>query len=93
MSTLFSFGLGSAYQNSKGDYLDTFFPTPIKNASEELTTALAAIGYRGGNQTIKLDAEKLEELACALNAAGETEQATIASQLKKSTQAVVAVAL
>jgi 2,3,4,5-tetrahydropyridine-2-carboxylate N-succinyltransferase len=93
MSTLFSFGLGSAYQNNKGEFLDTFFPAPLTNTSEKLTAALSTIGYQGGNQTITVNAEQLDSLAKALTEAGETEQATLAETLKQSQQTVVAVAL
>lgn len=93
MSTLFSFGLGTAYQNSKGEYLDTFFPEPLKGASNNITEALKAVGYQGGNETIALDSSKLDALALALKSAGEEKQAAIAEKLKNSKQAVVVVAL
>lgn len=93
MSTLFSFGLGSAYQNNKGDFLDTFFPAPIKDCSEKLIEALKSIHYNGGNETIILNSKKLDTLATALTNAGEPDQAAIAIKLKHSKQAVVAVAL
>jgi len=93
MSTLFSFGLGTAYQNAQGDYLDTYYPQPLTDVSEALSTALSSIGYTGGNQTIALNAEQLTSLASALEAAGETAQAALAKTLSNSQQAVVATIL
>ncbi|NRA42239.1 MAG: 2,3,4,5-tetrahydropyridine-2,6-dicarboxylate N-succinyltransferase [Pseudomonadales bacterium] len=91
MTSLFSFGLGTAYQNSKGDYLDSYFPAPLKDV--ELGDALQSIGYTNGNQTILLDTEKLTALAAALQQAGFVEQAELATKLQASSQAVIAVAL
>ena len=93
MSTLFSFGLGSAYPNAQGDYLDTFYPQPLINASDAIAKAAESVGYTGGNATLALTVEQLDTLADALNNAGEAEQAQIAQSLKASQQAVVATVL
>ena len=94
MSTLFSFGLGAAFQNKKGDFLDTYYPAPITQVDENIVAALkSSIAYQGGNETIQLDASQLNALEAALSNAGQTEQAAVAAQLKTSTQAVVATVL
>lgn len=94
MTQLFSFGLGTAYQNSKGDFLDTYFPAPLINLDDSMAKLLtSSINYQGGNETITLNAGLLSSLENAFNDAGYNEQAALAAQLKNSTQAVVAVAL
>jgi len=42
MTNLFAFGLGMASLNSKGEYLDTYFPMPLLKLSDKLTQILNA---------------------------------------------------
>jgi 2,3,4,5-tetrahydropyridine-2-carboxylate N-succinyltransferase len=94
MSNLFSFGLGVGTQNSKGEWLEVFFPQPALNPSAEVATAITeALAYTGGNQAIDLDAAKLDALASALDAAGAAEQAAVARSLKDSQRPLVAAVL
>lgn len=53
--TAFAMAVGIGTQNSKGEWLEVFFPEPKLNPSAEEFDALAkAVGYTGGNQTVTL---------------------------------------
>ena len=84
----FAFGLGVGTHNSKGDWLETFFPQPILHPAQDLTTAL---GHCDSNQT--LSRAQLEELRAVLAAAGESGQAGLAAQFLESSRPAVAVLL
>ena len=49
MTQMFAFGLGIACLNSKGEYLDTYFPMPLHKPSNELTQLLHAEVDEGVN--------------------------------------------
>ena len=91
MTTLFSFGLGVGTQNSKGEWLEVYYPQPLLNADTAIDEAAkAALGYEGGNQVIALDNESISKLVSALQSAGAEEQAFIAEQLQSSSRPTVA---
>lgn len=53
----FAMALGIGTQNSKGDWLEVFFPKPeINPAVEEFAALGAAVGYTAGNQAITVPA-------------------------------------
>ncbi len=90
MTPLFGFGLGIGTVNSKGDWLEVYYPQPIINASAALHKTLSAvIGYTGGCQATALSEDTLAKLVSALDAAGEDEQAFIAEQLQRSDRPAV----
>lgn len=52
----FSVAAGVGTRNSKGDWLEVFYPAPLFEPEDWLVEALAAVvGYEGGNQVIELD--------------------------------------
>ena len=71
MSTqLFSFGLGVGNKNSKGEWLDVFYPQPLVNPSSELSSAVAkALSHDDSNQAVELSGAQLKDLETALRAA------------------------
>ena len=84
----FAFGLGVGTRNSKGDWLEIFFPQPILHPAQDLATAL---GRRDSNRV--LSPGQLEELRAALAATGEAAQASLAAQFLDSGRPAVAVLL
>jgi 2,3,4,5-tetrahydropyridine-2,6-dicarboxylate N-succinyltransferase len=84
----FAFGLGVGTQNSKGAWLEIFYPQPLLHPSPTLVSALADIE---SNQTLK--PADVKSLHAALLDAGEESQAQIAAQLLKSDRPIVAVLL
>ncbi|MTI13385.1 2,3,4,5-tetrahydropyridine-2,6-dicarboxylate N-succinyltransferase [Sansalvadorimonas verongulae] len=62
----FSMAAGIGTRNSKGEWLEVYYPAPLSKPDPELVDAMTAItGYTGGNQVIELDSatcHALEEL-------------------------------
>jgi 2,3,4,5-tetrahydropyridine-2,6-dicarboxylate N-succinyltransferase len=87
-NSAFAFGLGVGTHNSKGEWLEVYFPAPLLAPSAALTQAVAAC-----DSGATLSAAQLQELNAALAAAGEQEQAALAEQLLASGKPAVAVLL
>jgi 2,3,4,5-tetrahydropyridine-2-carboxylate N-succinyltransferase len=87
-NSAFAFGLGVGTHNSKGQWLEVFFPQPLLTPSAELVSALASL-----DSGTALDRAQLQNLQAALASAGAAEQATLATSLLASEQPVVAVLL
>ena len=80
------FGLGLASKNNRGEILEVFYPKPLGNLSGNLVDSLSGVSG-------ELDTSALNELANALLAANEQEQAELAQQLRESSATVVATPL
>lgn len=94
MSKLFSIGLGVGTHNSKGEWLEVFYPKPLLNPADAIVKAVTdTLGYTDGNQAILLDSTKLGALASALDAAGDSEQAAIVRSFNNSKRPLVATLL
>ncbi|HCO59789.1 MAG TPA: 2,3,4,5-tetrahydropyridine-2,6-dicarboxylate N-succinyltransferase [Porticoccaceae bacterium] len=94
MTDLYSVGLGVGTQNSKGEWLEVYYPAPLLNPSQAVATALGSVlDLNEGEGGIALDSTTLEKLAEALTAQGESTQADIARQLARGSKPAVAVAL
>jgi 2,3,4,5-tetrahydropyridine-2,6-dicarboxylate N-succinyltransferase len=89
MNTLYALGLGVGTQNSKGEWLEVFYPRPLLQPDAALVESIAsALNYRGGNQTLSLRPEQLQQLK-GLNA----DWADILPALQDSRKPLVAVLL
>lgn len=73
MSKYFSFAIGIGTQNSKGDWLEVFYPQPEIHPANELINAAKSVGYEGGNQAIALDKSDLQVLLDELGDMGPTD--------------------
>jgi len=94
MTDLYALGLGVGTQNSKGEWLEVFFPQPLLNPAPAVAKAVTdALGYEGGNQAITIESTKLDALASALDAAGNAEQAAIVKSFQNSKRPLVAALL
>jgi 2,3,4,5-tetrahydropyridine-2-carboxylate N-succinyltransferase len=90
MSTLFSFGLGTGTKNRKGEWLDSFFPNPLINIDSKIVAAIKdTIDYQGGNHSFDINTTQTQAIAKALEAAGFSEQASIATKLSQSSEPLV----
>lgn len=91
MSTsLYACGLGVGTQNTRGDWLEVFYPQPLLHPSEALVKVLFDIaGEPEGNRVQSLQGERLELLVQALDDIGEHDQAKIAQQFLRSHRPVV----
>lgn len=84
----FAFGLGVGTQNSKGEWLEVFFPAPLLAPSAELQAVTAEL-----DSNTALEEPELRALQSALNSSGESAQASLAGRLLGSGRPVVAVLL
>lgn len=90
MTQLYSLGLGVGTHNSKGEWLEVYYPAPLLNPDAATAQAVAqAVNYAGGNQAIALDVAATGTLAEALEKAGNSEQAAIASNFFHSKRPLV----
>lgn len=88
--SIFSLGIGLGSQNSKGEWLDSFYPQPLLSPSAELIAAVTpVVNYTGGNTAIAVNADTMAALADAIKGCGEDALAEIAVQLASSDQALV----
>jgi 2,3,4,5-tetrahydropyridine-2-carboxylate N-succinyltransferase len=63
MTTLYALGLGVGTRNSKGEWLEVFFPRPLLNPSETTAKLIAdVVGYQGGNTVLDLTHDQLSSL-------------------------------
>ncbi|MEK9926836.1 MAG: 2,3,4,5-tetrahydropyridine-2,6-dicarboxylate N-succinyltransferase, partial [Halieaceae bacterium] len=86
MTSMHGFGLGLATKNNKGEILEVFYPKPLCDLSGDLAGMLSDV-------TGELDDAALNELASALLATGEEEQAGIAQQMRETSGTVIATPL
>jgi 2,3,4,5-tetrahydropyridine-2,6-dicarboxylate N-succinyltransferase len=94
MTNLYALGLGIGTQNSKGDWLEVFYATPLLKPSTATADAFAKVlGYSGGNQAIVMTKQQSGELAQALEAAGDSQQSALAKKCFVSNQPLIATLL
>ncbi len=94
MSNLFSFALGTGTQNSKGEWLDVFYPAPQIEVNTSIIDSIKLeLDYEEGNAAIEATNECMQTLADLLRDAGERELADLALQLSQSSQPLVATIL
>ncbi len=95
MAELYSVGLGIGTQNSKGQWLEVFFPQPSLKPSNAVAGALSAVlDYTDGNRVLPLeDSTQLERLSAAFDSAGEVALASLTRTLIDSQRPAVAVIL
>ncbi|MCB1855835.1 MAG: 2,3,4,5-tetrahydropyridine-2,6-dicarboxylate N-succinyltransferase [Halieaceae bacterium] len=84
----FAFGLGVGTHNSKGQWLEVFFPRPLLAPDADLVAALGTV-----DSGAALEQSELRKLKAALSAAGAAEQAELAGRLMDSGRPAVAVLL
>ncbi|MBN7798441.1 2,3,4,5-tetrahydropyridine-2,6-dicarboxylate N-succinyltransferase [Parahaliea mediterranea] len=86
--TAFAYGLGIGTHNSKGEWLEIYFPRPQLRPSPALLEALSGL-----DNNTPLDRAALEQLKAGLEEAGESAEAELAASLLDSQAPVVAVLL
>ncbi|TVZ38329.1 2,3,4,5-tetrahydropyridine-2-carboxylate N-succinyltransferase [Alteromonadaceae bacterium 2753L.S.0a.02] len=89
MTQLYSLGLGVGTQNSKGEWLEVFYPQPLLNPQADTCSAIAEVlGYEGGNQVFDLSIETLDKLTAALTGV-DNNLAVVSKSLRGSVRPVV----
>ena len=88
MTSIYSLGLGIGTQNTKGEWLEVFFPQPLLNPEQSIVDSVSgALNYSGGNATIAIDGNALDKLIETLG------DSLNVSALKNSERPLVAVIL
>lgn len=92
MSELYSFGIGVGSKNSKGEWLEVFYPAPQVNLEKPLADIItSALSTTSGD--IEPSTEQLASLQSALSTNGHAELAQAVEALTESSRPVVAVLL
>ncbi|WP_444936365.1 2,3,4,5-tetrahydropyridine-2,6-dicarboxylate N-succinyltransferase [Microbulbifer sp. JMSA004] len=94
MSNIYSIGFGVGTCNSKGDWLEVYYPKPLFKPSAEIANAVTeTLGVAEGNHSLPLDSTQLQKLADALHGAGASDQAEILQQFANSQRPLAVVIL
>jgi len=87
-NALHSFALGLATTDSAENIIEVYYPKPMLNPAPELVAGIAAaVGYKGGNQCVKLTEKQLEQIEA--DAANPFDQSVTAA-IRSSGRRVVA---
>lgn len=91
---MLSFALGIGHQNTQGEWLDVYYPTPLLNPDDALVAAAReALAAPTGNAAVSFLPEHCQALSSALRQAGATEQAELAEAFAAAQRPLVAVFL
>ena len=94
MTDVYSFALGTGTQNTKGEWLEVYYPNPQLGASKKIINILKSVlWYSGGNEVLAATQEQMRVLAEQLSVAGEGELAKTAMKLSATKQPLVATVL
>jgi 2,3,4,5-tetrahydropyridine-2-carboxylate N-succinyltransferase len=94
MTTVHSLGLGIGTQNSKGEWLEVYYPAPQLNPSANLVNAiLDVVDVPDTNAVITLHHKQLKAICESLREADEQDLATIAGAMTDTDKPVVLVIL
>ncbi|AMO69076.1 MAG: 2,3,4,5-tetrahydropyridine-2-carboxylate N-succinyltransferase [Zhongshania aliphaticivorans] len=86
----FALGLGLGTQNRKGEWLDTFYAQPVLAPAAKMVDAiLSVIEPVEGNTASAVTKDQMAQIAEALKAAGNKDQAELAVQLASGSQPLV----
>jgi 2,3,4,5-tetrahydropyridine-2-carboxylate N-succinyltransferase len=88
MSTIYSFAIGAGTKNTRGEWLEVFYPQPQINLSAPLAELLSAI-FGDGTDT-EPSPEQISALSSALEQNGYSDLASSVDQLQKSQRPLVA---
>ncbi len=83
MSDFHCYGFGIGTKNSKGDWLEVYYPAPVfQPVADQVKPFKELLGYSDGNQVIELDNSQIDSLLTAVTGA----EAELLQQLKTSDQ-------
>ena len=91
MINLYSFALGVGTKNSRGEWLEVYYPRPLLNPPAALGDLLASV--LGSDIEVEPSTEQLSALQSALQANGYSDQAAIVTSLLGAGRPLVAVML
>ena len=82
MATIYSFAIGAGTKNSRGEWLEVFYPMPILNPNSDLASLVT--GVFTDNTDIEPSIQQLSALQSALQQNGYADLASTIEQLQKS---------
>lgn len=90
MAQVYALGLGIGTQNSKGEWLEVFYASPLLTPNSSIVSAITSVvTYEKGNQAIALSQLQTEQIVTALEKNGATEQAALAKKMTQSKRPLV----
>lgn len=90
MTNAHSLGLGIGTCNAQGEWLEVYYPTPVLSPSAAATAVVKqAFALDAGNVVLELDDASLTRLGDGFAAAGESDLAEIARNLRGSARPAV----
>ena len=87
MATIYSFAIGAGTKNSRGEWLEVFYPMPILNPNSDLASLVT--GVFTDNTDIEPSIQQLSALQSALQQNGYADLASTIEQLQKSERPLV----
>jgi 2,3,4,5-tetrahydropyridine-2-carboxylate N-succinyltransferase len=90
MTQVYALGLGIGTQNSKGEWLEVFYASPVLKPDSAIVSAITSVvTYEKGNQPNAISHQQAEQIATALEKTGATEQAALAKKMTQSKRPLV----
>jgi 2,3,4,5-tetrahydropyridine-2,6-dicarboxylate N-succinyltransferase len=90
MTQLYALGLGIGTQNSKGEWLEVFYASPLLHPDKKISSIIADIvDYNQGNKAIAVSQEQIIEITSALEKNAFVEHATLTNKLINSKRPLV----
>jgi len=86
-------GVGIGTQNSKGEWLEVYYPAPLLADNLALDELLVDTHYEGGNVALSISSTDMRNFAEKLSTHGYSEQAAAASALATSERPLVICAI
>jgi len=86
-------GVGIGTQNSKGEWLEVYYPAPLLADNLALDELLVDTHYEGGNAALSISSTDMRNFAEKLSTHGYSEQAAAASALATSERPLVICAI
>jgi len=86
-------GVGIGTQNSKGEWLEVYYPAPLLADNIALDELLVDTHYEGGNAALSISSTDMRNFAEKLSTHGYSEQAAAASALATSERPLVICAI
>lgn len=86
----FAIGLGIGTKNSKGNWLEVYYPRPLYNPDFTMSKRISeVVGHQGGNVAIDLDVDALMHIVSAAEAASDHALADLARDFAGSRRPMV----
>jgi 2,3,4,5-tetrahydropyridine-2-carboxylate N-succinyltransferase len=90
MSSLYTFGIGVGTKNTRGEWLEVYYPAPLVNLDPEMSKIICSFFSDLGSD-VEPSSEQLASLISALKANNFTELANVIKTLQTTDKCIIAV--